>query len=138
MYEIVRAGSYRRDYRLAVKQGKDIQRLEKVIDLLASGEPMPAEYLDHPLKGNYKGFRECHIAPDWLLVYKKRQEHTGASTNQNGDTFRDIRRITNIIARKPLPIPRAAFFVRGVGGALGRGTGKPDAGLFVCVHRATP
>jgi mRNA interferase YafQ len=70
MYRIVRSSKYKRDYRLAVRQGKDIRKLEKVIDLLAAGRTLPAEYSDHPLKGGYKGFRECHITPDWLLVYK--------------------------------------------------------------------
>jgi len=45
--------------------------LEDVIDLLAGGGILPAEYRDHPLKGNYKGYRECHIKDDWLLVYKR-------------------------------------------------------------------
>jgi mRNA interferase YafQ len=70
MYKIVRSSQYKRDFRLAIRQGKDIHRLETVIDMLAEGKPLPAEYNDHPLKGNYKGFHECHIAPDWLLVYK--------------------------------------------------------------------
>ena len=71
MYKIVRSSSYKRDYRLAIRQGKDISRLEKAIDILAGGEILPAEYNDHPLKGTHKGLRECHIAPDWLLMYKK-------------------------------------------------------------------
>ena len=70
MYRIVRSNQYKRDYRLAIRQGKDIQHLEDVIDLLAEGKTLPPEYNDHPLKGTYKGYRECHIAPDWLLVYR--------------------------------------------------------------------
>ncbi len=70
MYRIVQTSHYKRDFRLAVRQGKDIQRLEKAIDTLAEGKTLAAEYNDHPLKGIYKGFRECHIAPDWLLIYK--------------------------------------------------------------------
>ncbi len=70
MFKIVRTSQYKRDFRLAIRQGKDIQRLERIIDMLAEGAPLPAEYNDHSLKGIYKGFRECHIAPDWLLVYK--------------------------------------------------------------------
>ena len=48
-------------------------KLELTIDLLLSGKPLPPKYKDHPLKGNYKGFRECHVGgeDDWLLVYKK-------------------------------------------------------------------
>ncbi len=70
MYKIVRTSQYKRDYRLAIRQGKDIQRLEKTIDILAKGDPLPDECYDHPLKGKFKGYRECHIAPDWLLMYK--------------------------------------------------------------------
>jgi mRNA interferase YafQ len=70
IYRIARSNSYKRDYRLAERQGRDVERLECVIDALASGDSLPAEYRDHPLKGEYKGYRECHIEPDWLLVYK--------------------------------------------------------------------
>lgn len=70
MYKNVRTSQYKRDFHLAIRQGKDIQRLEKVIDALTEGMPLAAEYNDHPLKGIYKGFREYHIAPDWLLIYK--------------------------------------------------------------------
>ena len=44
--------------------------LYEVVGLLETGNPLPQKYLDHPLKGNWKGFRECHVAPDWLLVYR--------------------------------------------------------------------
>jgi len=62
---------YRRDYKKAKKQGKDIALLRKVIGLLANDEPMPEKYRDRALQGNWKGYRECHVVPDWLLVYKK-------------------------------------------------------------------
>lgn len=52
------------------KRGKDISKLEKVIDILSSGGIFPEKYLDHALSGNYSGYRECHIEPDWLLIYK--------------------------------------------------------------------
>jgi mRNA interferase YafQ len=62
--------TFKRDYRRIVKRGYDIRRLEKVIDILASGNELPPEYKDHELIGDYRGCRECHIAPDWLLVYE--------------------------------------------------------------------
>ena len=64
---------YRKNRRALVKRGYDMSKLELTIDLLLSGDPMPPKYKDHPLKGNYKGFRECHVGGegDWLLVYKK-------------------------------------------------------------------
>ena len=62
---------YRRDYKKAKKQGKDIFLLREVIGLLANDEPLPEKYCDHALQGNWKGYRECHISPNWLLVYRK-------------------------------------------------------------------
>ena len=62
---------YRRDYKKAKKQGKDISQLREVIRLLANDEPLPEKHNDHSLQGNWKGYRECHVTPDWLLVYKK-------------------------------------------------------------------
>lgn len=69
-YEIQRTSQFKKDYKLAVKRGCDINKLQKVVMILASGETLPEEYRDHPLRGNYSGYRECHIEPDWLLVYR--------------------------------------------------------------------
>lgn len=71
-YEVQRTTSFVKDYKLAVKRGCDISKLRKVVELLASGETLPREYRDHALVNSrkYKGMRECHIEPDWLLVYK--------------------------------------------------------------------
>ena len=65
-------GQFRKDYKLAIKRGCDVEALETVIELLCQEQPLPAEYRDHVLQNsrNYKGMRECHIEPDWLLVYK--------------------------------------------------------------------
>ena len=52
------------------KRGYDLSLLKKVIDILASGEVLPEQYLDHSLTGEYKDYRECHILPDWLLIYR--------------------------------------------------------------------
>lgn len=52
------------------RRGKDIEKLIDVIDLLIEEKPLPQKYLDHPLTGNYVNRRECHIEPDWLLIYK--------------------------------------------------------------------
>jgi len=52
------------------KQGKDISKLERVLDILSVQRTLPPEYNDHKLRGNKAGLRECHIEPDWLLVYK--------------------------------------------------------------------
>lgn len=62
---------YRRDYKKAKKQGKDIALLRELIGILANDEPLPEKYRDHALQGNWKGHRELHVNPDLLLVYKK-------------------------------------------------------------------
>ena len=71
-YEVQRTTSFVKDYKLAVKRGCDVSKLRKVVELLAGGETLPREYRDHALVNTrkYKGMRECHIEPDWLLVYK--------------------------------------------------------------------
>ena len=60
----------KKDARLMQKRGKDMTKLVAVLDLLASGEPMPPKYKDHQLTGNLHDFRECHIELDWLLMYQ--------------------------------------------------------------------
>lgn len=69
-------GQFKRDYKLALKRGFDAKKLETVVELLCSEQPLPEIYRDHALANsrNYKGVRECHIQPDWLLVYQIVQE----------------------------------------------------------------
>ena len=69
-YQIQSTGRFERYLKLAAKQGKDLKKLQAVIDTLANGIRLDAKYRDHALKGNYVGCRECHVSPDWLLVYK--------------------------------------------------------------------
>ena len=69
-YKIERASRFKKDYKTIKKRGYDIKLLQEVVSTLANGEPLSEKYLDHPLKGNYKGCRECHITPDWLLIYE--------------------------------------------------------------------
>ncbi len=70
----MRAPSYtsqfRRDIKLAEKRGKDMAKLRFVIQLLIDEEPLPSRLRDHPLKGVWKSYRDLHIEPDWLLIYK--------------------------------------------------------------------
>mgnify|MGYP003464351049 FL=1 len=70
MYNIVYTNRMKKDAKLMQKRGKDMTKLVTVLDLLASGEPMPSKYKDHQLTGNLHDFRECHIEPDWLLMYQ--------------------------------------------------------------------
>ncbi|MCM1578366.1 MAG: type II toxin-antitoxin system YafQ family toxin [Ruminococcus sp.] len=61
---------FAKDFKLMLKRGYDENELWTVVDLLANQVPLPAKYCDHPLIGNYAGYRECHIRPDWLLIYE--------------------------------------------------------------------
>jgi mRNA interferase YafQ len=74
-YYIIKSAKFKKGYKLAVKQGKDLSLLAWGIDQLAQDIPLPTNWKDHQLKGNMKNFRECHIggAGDWLLVYEKRE-----------------------------------------------------------------
>ncbi|NLZ36728.1 MAG: type II toxin-antitoxin system YafQ family toxin [Clostridiales bacterium] len=69
-YEIQRTSQFKKDYKTAVKRGCDIDKLKKAVTILASGEKLPDVYRDHALSGKYGEYRECHIEPDWLLIYK--------------------------------------------------------------------
>jgi mRNA interferase YafQ len=69
-YEIQRTTRFKKDYKLAIKRGCNPKLLMEVISLLADGKQLPEAYNDHSLSGNYAGYRECHVQPDWLLVYK--------------------------------------------------------------------
>ena len=66
----VKGGQFRRDVKLAQKRGKEMARLREVIQWLIEGRPLPTRCKDHPLGGDWKHFRDCHIEPDWLLIYK--------------------------------------------------------------------
>lgn len=68
-YIVKPTSQFKRDYKLAMKRGLKISLLEEVVAHLALGEPLPDKNRDHPLTGNWSGHRECHIQPDWLLVY---------------------------------------------------------------------
>ena len=61
---------FKKDFKRIKKRGYDMLRLEKIVELLANEVPLPEQFKDHNLSGNYNGFRECHIAPDWLLIYQ--------------------------------------------------------------------
>ena len=71
-YELQFTSQFKKDLKLAKKQNKDLGKLFEVIDILANGETLDAKYKDHSLTGNYRGTRECHVEPDWLLIYEIR------------------------------------------------------------------
>lgn len=69
-YRVSYSGDFKRDFKRVKRQGCDMEKLEKVLELLVNGEKLPPKYRDHKLGGEYLGTRECHIAPDWLLIYE--------------------------------------------------------------------
>ena len=70
MLDLVYTSQFKKDYKLTQKRHVDIDELFKVISMLQKQEPLPEETRDHSLVGNYKGYRECHVRPDLLLIYK--------------------------------------------------------------------
>jgi mRNA interferase YafQ len=78
------SGRFKRD----VKRGKDMTKLETVLSLLIEEQPLPVVYNDHPLKGDWKGFRDLHIEPDWLLLYRLADSELQlARTGTHADLF---------------------------------------------------
>ena len=82
------AGQFKRDVRRAQRRGKDMEKLKMVLSMLIEGRPLPATYRDHPLKGEWKGFRDLHIEPDWLLLYRVAGDELQlARTGTHADLF---------------------------------------------------
>ena len=81
---------FKKDYKRCKKRGLPIARLKEVIGILAMSELLPAKNLDHALSGNWAGHRECHIQPDWLLIYRIEDDVlvlTLAHTGSHSDLF---------------------------------------------------
>lgn len=68
-YDLVLSNRFKKDLKLCVRRNLDISKLETAVDMLLSGERLPEKYRDHSLSGNWSGHRECHIEPDWLMIY---------------------------------------------------------------------
>ena len=68
-YIVKYTARFQKDYRILVKRKLDVSKVHEVIEILASGKVLPGKYHDHALSGNYQDARECHIRPDWLLIY---------------------------------------------------------------------
>ncbi len=80
------SGQFKRDLKTVQKRGKDMEKIKELMRLLLEGKPLEAKYQDHPLKGQWRSFRDAHIEPDWLLLYKingdeVRFERTGRHTD---------------------------------------------------------
>lgn len=74
MLEIVMSNQFKRDLKLIAKRGYNLDLLDEVVNKLANREELPIKNRDHGLTGKYAGFRECHIQPDWLLVYRMEEQ----------------------------------------------------------------
>ena len=88
--QIVVTNQFRKDYKQAMKRGLKIDLLDDVIRLLSEGKALPEKNYDHPLTGNWVGHRECHIQPDWLLIYRIENEVlilTLSRTGTHADLF---------------------------------------------------
>lgn len=68
-YKLVLTKKFKKDLKHVSKRGYNMSLLDKVVNILITGEPLPRKYRDHSLIGNFAGYRECHITPDWLLIY---------------------------------------------------------------------
>lgn len=89
-YEVRFTTHFKKDLKLAIKQGKDSEKLFAVVGRLANGERLPEKYKDHALTGDWNGHRECHIQPDWLLIYRIEDDMlilTLARTGTHSDLF---------------------------------------------------
>lgn len=89
-YELILTGKFKKSLKLAKKRGLDLKLLDKVITMLQNDIPLEEKYRDHELKVKYQGFRECHIQPDWLLIYLKENDVltlTLVDTGTHADLF---------------------------------------------------
>lgn len=83
-----RTSQFKRDFKKTIKRGLDISKLEKIMKMLVEEVPLDLKYKDHTLSGDYKGHRECHIEPDWLLIYvTTEQEIFFIRTGSHSDLF---------------------------------------------------
>lgn len=70
MIDIRYTTKFRKDFKIVKKRGCNVELFQEVLNILQNGQQLPQKYKDHSLSGNYSGCRECHITPDWLLIYR--------------------------------------------------------------------
>lgn len=73
-YTVKYTSQFKKDYKLAKKRNLDLDSLKIIVDKLTNDEPLDEKYRDHALGGDWKNYRECHIQPDWLLIYRKEEK----------------------------------------------------------------
>ena len=84
MLKVRYSAKFKKDFKAIVKRGYDITLFEDVVGLLREEKPLPEKCCDHPFKGEYMGHRECHISPDWLLIYKVENDMITLSLTRTG------------------------------------------------------
>ena len=84
MLKIRYSAKFKKDFKIIVKRGYNISLFEEVLTFLREEKTLPEKYNDHALKGDYTGHRECHITPDWLLIYKKENDMITLSLTRTG------------------------------------------------------
>jgi mRNA interferase YafQ len=86
-----RTNQFKKDVKRAEKRGKDMAKLKVMLERLIDGDPLPPEFKDHPLRGNFAGSRDCHIESDWVLIYTLTEQDTHVCFERTGthsDLFR--------------------------------------------------
>ena len=86
-----RTSQFKKDVKLAGRRGKDLAKLKAVIDRLIDGGVLPPRYKDHPLRGDFAGSRDCHLEPDWILIYTLAEKNSHVRFERTGthsDLFR--------------------------------------------------
>lgn len=84
MLKVRYSSRFKKDFKLVIRRGYNISLFEEVLTLLRDEKTLPEKYNDHALKGEYTGHRECHITPDWLLIYKKENDMITLSLTRTG------------------------------------------------------
>jgi mRNA interferase YafQ len=84
MLDVFYSAQFKRDYKLMGKQGRNLNLLLDVIDTLATEQQLDQKYKDHPLSGNFVGYRECHVLSDWLLIYKLEKDRLVLTVTRTG------------------------------------------------------
>lgn len=90
-YKLIYTTKFKKDYKLSIRRGMPIELLKDTITLLQNGQPLPSKMHDHALVGDFIGFRECHILPDWLLLYFVEEDTitlTLSRTGSHSDIFK--------------------------------------------------
>lgn len=89
MKEVFQTSHFKKDLKRLRKRGKDLEKLKKVIQALVQGNPLPQRNRDHALSGNWAGSRDCHVEPDWILIYRPESEALFLErTGTHSDLFR--------------------------------------------------